>query len=86
MSCCPAWSSRPARPRSSPSPSGRWRRACSSWAVIGTADKVIPPAELLFMAQRAGARITDVNARHLSLISSPGPVTRVVIEAARAIS
>jgi pimeloyl-ACP methyl ester carboxylesterase len=34
-----------------------------SWAVVGTADKVIPPALLTFMAHRAGARITDVNAR-----------------------
>ena len=42
-----------------------------SWAVIGTADQVIPPAELTFMAKRAGARITDVNAGHLSLISKP---------------
>ncbi len=42
-----------------------------SWAVIGTGDRVIPPAQLTFMAQRAGAHITDVNAGHLSLISKP---------------
>jgi pimeloyl-ACP methyl ester carboxylesterase len=53
-----------------------------SWAVIGTADKVIPPAELQFMAQRARAHITDVNAGHLSLISDPDVVSRVIIEAA----
>jgi pimeloyl-ACP methyl ester carboxylesterase len=57
-----------------------------SWAVIGTADKVIPPALLQSMAQRARARITDVNAGHLSLISRPGAVTRVIINAARATS
>ena len=39
-----------------------------SWAVIGTGDQVIPPAELTFMAKRAGARITDVDAGHLSLV------------------
>jgi pimeloyl-ACP methyl ester carboxylesterase len=55
-----------------------------SWAVIGTADKVIPPALLQFMAQRAKAHITRVNAGHLSLISNPGVVTRVIIKAARA--
>jgi pimeloyl-ACP methyl ester carboxylesterase len=55
-----------------------------SWAVIGTADRVIPPAELTFMAQRAGAHITDVDAGHLSLISDPSVVTRVILEAAQA--
>ena len=57
-----------------------------SWAVIGTADKVIPPAELRFMAARADARITYVDAGHLSLISDPGVVTRVIIDAAIATS
>ena len=52
-----------------------------SWAVIGTGDQVIPPAELTFMAKRAGARITDVNAGHLSLISKPSVVTRVILKA-----
>jgi pimeloyl-ACP methyl ester carboxylesterase len=57
-----------------------------SWAVVGTADKVIPPAELLAMAATAGAHVTKVNAGHLSLISAPGAVTRVIIQAARATS
>jgi len=52
--------------------------------VIGTADHVIPAAELLFMAHRAHAHITEINAGHLSLISDPGAVTAVIIEAARA--
>ena len=55
-----------------------------SWAVIGTGDRVIPPAELTFMAQRAGARITDVSAGHLSLISQPSVVTRVIRAAVQA--
>ena len=55
-----------------------------SWAVIGTADQVIPPAELTFMARRAGARSTDVNAGHLSLISKPSVVTRVILKAVQA--
>jgi pimeloyl-ACP methyl ester carboxylesterase len=55
-----------------------------SWAVIGTADHVIPPAELLFMAHRAHAHITEINAGHLSLITNPGAVTRVIIAAANA--
>ena len=57
-----------------------------SWAVVGMADKVIPPAELLAMATHAGAHVTKVNAGHLSLISDPDAVTRVIIQAARATS
>ncbi len=84
-------------PRSPPS-SSRWPPApcrstltaapawqtIPSWAVIGTADHVIPPAEQLAMAQRAGAHITEINAPHLSMISDPGAVTRVIVDAARA--
>ena len=55
-----------------------------SWAVIGTADRVIPPATLTFMAHRAGARITDVKSGHLSLISKAPVVTRVILEAVQA--
>jgi pimeloyl-ACP methyl ester carboxylesterase len=68
---------------SEPSGTPAWK-TIPSWAVIGTADKVIPPALLQFMAQRAKAHITRVNAGHLSLISNPGVVTRVIIKAARA--
>jgi pimeloyl-ACP methyl ester carboxylesterase len=57
-----------------------------SWAVIGTNDHVIPPAELLAMAQRAGAHITQIDAPHLSMISDPGAVTRVILDAAHAAS
>jgi pimeloyl-ACP methyl ester carboxylesterase len=57
-----------------------------SWAVIGTADRAIPPALLLSMAQRADADITDVKAGHLSMISDPGTVTGVIEQAAQASS
>ncbi len=55
-----------------------------SWDVIGTADRVIPPAGQLAMAQRAGAHITKIDAPHLSMISDPGAVTQVILDAARA--
>jgi pimeloyl-ACP methyl ester carboxylesterase len=55
-----------------------------SWSLIGTADHVIPPAEQLFMSRRAKAHITKIEAGHLSLISNPGAVTRVILAAARA--
>ena len=55
-----------------------------SWAVVGTADRVIPPAEQLAMARHAHARVTEVHAPHLSMISDPGVVTQVILQAARA--
>ncbi len=58
-----------------------------SWAVIGTADHAIPPAELLAMAQQAHARVTMApGAPHLSMISDPGLVTAVILRAAQATS
>jgi pimeloyl-ACP methyl ester carboxylesterase len=82
-----AASQRPIAASALTEPSGppAWK-TIPSWAVIGTADKVIPPAELTFMAQRAGARITDVNAGHLSLISDAETVVQVIERAAQATS
>ena len=54
-----------------------------SWSVIGTADHVLPVAEQLFMSKRASAHITEINAGHLSMISDPGAVARVIVEAAQ---
>jgi pimeloyl-ACP methyl ester carboxylesterase len=56
-----------------------------SWAVIGTADHAIPPAELLAMARQAHAHITVIpGAPHLSMIFAPGIVTNVILNAVRA--
>jgi pimeloyl-ACP methyl ester carboxylesterase len=52
-----------------------------SWAVIGTDDQVVPPAELTFLAQRAHSQITYVKAGHLSMISQPFAVANVINEA-----
>jgi len=57
-----------------------------SWAVVGTADHAIPLALQLAMANTAGARITEVDAPHLSMISNPGTVTNVILQAVRATS
>ena len=54
--------------------------------MIGTADHAIPPAAQQFMAHRAHATVTQINASHLSLMSHPGTVTNVIEEAARATS
>jgi pimeloyl-ACP methyl ester carboxylesterase len=55
-----------------------------SWAVVGTADRVILPAVQLAMARHAHAHITKVRAPHLSMISDPGVVTRVILKAVHA--
>jgi pimeloyl-ACP methyl ester carboxylesterase len=55
-----------------------------SWAVAGTADHAIPPAEQLAMAQAAGAHVTEVDAPHLSMITDPGLVTQVILQAVHA--
>jgi pimeloyl-ACP methyl ester carboxylesterase len=55
-----------------------------SWAVVGTADHAIPPALQLAMAENAHAHITEVNAPHLAMISDPGVVTSVILQAVHA--
>jgi pimeloyl-ACP methyl ester carboxylesterase len=56
-----------------------------SWAVVGTADHAIPPAELLAMARRAHAHITMApGGPHLVMIYNPGLVTKVILEAVHA--
>lgn len=68
-------------------PSGvpAWR-TIPSWYLIGTQDRIIPPAEELKMAQHAGSTISYFKAGHLGLISDPHSVTRVIERAAAATS
>jgi pimeloyl-ACP methyl ester carboxylesterase len=54
-----------------------------SWAVVGTADHAIPLALELAMAKTAGAHVTRVDASHLSMVSDPGTVTNVILQAVR---
>jgi pimeloyl-ACP methyl ester carboxylesterase len=57
-----------------------------SWDVIGTNDHIITPAAQTFMANRAHAHITRVSAPHLSMITNPCTVARVIERAAHATS
>jgi pimeloyl-ACP methyl ester carboxylesterase len=61
-------------------------KAIPSWAVVGTADHAIPLALQLAMANAAHAHVTEVDAGHLSMISNPGTVTNVILQAVRATS
>lgn len=82
-----AASQRPAALSAGTEPSGppAWKQI-PSWDLIGTADHVIPPAEQLFMAHRADAHITEVDAGHLSLISHPGATVGIILKAVQATS
>ena len=53
-----------------------------SWAVIGTEDRVIPPATQRRMAERAGATITEVEASHVSMVSHPDVTIDAILAAA----
>ncbi|MGQ4347970.1 alpha/beta fold hydrolase [Streptomyces sp. SAS_275] len=64
-----------------PSGAPAWK-TIPSWALIGTADKVLPPAEQKFLTQRAHAHTVKVNAPHLSMITNPDAVTKVITDAA----
>lgn len=55
-----------------------------SWSLIGTADRVITPAQQRLMSTNAGARISTVNAGHLSLVTRPNTVTDLIVRAANA--
>lgn len=57
-----------------------------SWYAAGTIDNAIPLAAQEFMAQRAGSHITIIpGAGHLSMMSHPAAVTKVITEAAQAV-
>jgi pimeloyl-ACP methyl ester carboxylesterase len=73
---------RPAAPAQFTEPSGppAWK-TIPSWSLIGTQDHVIPLALQEEMSSRAGAHITRIKAGHLSLITHPGDVTKVILAA-----
>jgi pimeloyl-ACP methyl ester carboxylesterase len=54
-----------------------------SWYVLGTRDLIITPSAQAAMAERAGSRVVPVRAGHLSLVSAPAEVARVIARAAR---
>ncbi|WP_217136989.1 alpha/beta fold hydrolase [Streptomyces sp. AC558_RSS880] len=56
-----------------------------SWVLVATRDLNIPAAAQKFMAERAGARTTEVRASHAVSVSQPGKVTDVIEDAARAV-
>src|SRR6476620_10149351 len=58
-----------------------WRSKPSYYAV-STEDRTINPDLERFMAKRMGAKTIEVKASHLSLISHPDEIARLILEAA----
>jgi pimeloyl-ACP methyl ester carboxylesterase len=58
-----------------------WRSKPSFYAV-STEDRTINPDLERFMANRMGAKTIEVKASHLSLISHPEEITKLILEAA----
>ena len=58
-----------------------WRSKPSYYAV-STEDRTINPDLERFMAKRMGAKTIEVKASHLSLISHPEEISRLILEAA----
>ena len=56
----------------------------SSWYVLSTEDRIIPPPAQRQMAGRAKASIKEVRASHASYISQPEAVAEAIDQAARA--
>jgi pimeloyl-ACP methyl ester carboxylesterase len=67
-----------------PSAVAAWK-TLPSWAVVGTEDKVIPPATQRSMAERAGATISEVGASHVSMVSHPEATIEAILAAVAAV-
>jgi pimeloyl-ACP methyl ester carboxylesterase len=60
-------------------------KSIPSWAVVGTADRIIPPATQRSMAERAGSTITEVAGSHVSMVSHPEAAIAAILAAAAAV-
>lgn len=79
-----AASQRPAALAAFGTPSGApaWK-TIETWYVVAKHDRTIPPAAERFMAERAGARVIEVDSSHVPMISKPKRVLNVIRAAAR---
>ena len=76
----PLKAAQPAEPSGPPA----WKEI-PAWAIIGRQDKIIDPVSLRAMAEHAGARIREIDASHVSMISHPEVVVDVIEQALIAI-
>ena len=66
-------------------PAPAWRTVPSRF-IVAQEDKVINPDLERFYAKRMNARVTEIRASHVSFISRPREVARLIVEAAEAVS
>ena len=65
-------------------PSAEGWKTIPSWYVVGDADKIIPPALQIKMAERAKAHITHVTGSHPSMIEHPEATVAAIMAADKA--
>ena len=68
-----------------PSAAPAWT-SLPSWYALGTRDLVIPPDAQRVMAERAGSTVVEVRAGHLSPVSRPAAVAKVIETAASTVT
>lgn len=61
-------------------------RSLPVWAVVGTEDKIIPPALQRRMAERADATIVETPSSHVSMLSAPDVAVGTIVAAAESLS
>ena len=67
------------------SPSEAAWKTIPSWYVVAQEDRAINPDLERFYAKRMGAKTTELKSSHVSFISHPADVTRLIEEAASAV-
>jgi pimeloyl-ACP methyl ester carboxylesterase len=65
---------------SEPSGPPAWKNR-PAWAVVATGDRAAGADVVRSMAERAGAKITEIDGSHVIMISQPEAVTNVIMEA-----
>jgi pimeloyl-ACP methyl ester carboxylesterase len=63
--------------------SAAWR-TIPSWAAVATRDKAIAPDVERFEARRAASHVIEIDSSHVGMISHPGAITDLILDAARA--
>jgi pimeloyl-ACP methyl ester carboxylesterase len=60
-------------------------RSKPSWYLVVTDDRMIPPVAQRSMAERAGAKVTEVPGSHAIYVSRPEVVAEIIKDAAAAL-
>ena len=61
-------------------------RTIPSWYVVARNDRVIKPELQRFMAERMGARVSELDASHVAYVSHPTEVARLIDEVASSVT